>query len=105
MENMEYLMRREHDELVKRFEETNKRQDKRLELLEANVQKMGDMTNSIERLATNMESTLKELEKQGKRIETLESRDGEMWRKATGYIVTAIIGLVVGFIFSQMGIT
>ena len=45
----------------------------------------------------------KEQEKQGKRLETLEKRDGEMWRKVVGYIITAVIGVVVGFVFTQIG--
>ena len=50
-----------------------------------------------------MESMVKEQEKQGKRLETLESRDGEMWRKAVGYVLTAILGIVIGFVFTQIG--
>jgi len=50
-----------------------------------------------------MESMLKEQVSQGERLELLENRDGEMWRKAIGYAVTAIIGIVVGFIFRQLG--
>lgn len=51
-----------------------------------------------------MESMVKEQEKQGKRLEVLESRDGEMWRKVVGYFVTAVIGIVLGFVFTQIGI-
>ena len=40
---------------------------------------------------------------QGEKLEKLESRDGEMWRKVTGYIITAIIGIVIGFVFQQIG--
>lgn len=29
---------------------------------------------------------------------------GEMWRKVTGYVATAVIGIVVGFIFTQIGL-
>ncbi len=53
------------------------------------------------KLALNMENMLKEQVSQGKRLETLEGRDGEMWRKAVGYVVTTIIGIVVGYIFTQ----
>lgn len=38
-----------------------------------------------------------------KRLETLENRDGEMWRKVTGYVVTAIIGIVLGWVATQVG--
>ena len=51
----------------------------------------------------DMENMLKEQVSQGKRLETLESRDGEMWRKGGGYVVTAVIGIVVGFLFKQAG--
>lgn len=97
------ITRAEHEEFRKRLEEQNKRQDKRIELLEESVRDMGVLTTSVEKLATNIESMVKEQEKQGKRLEVLEGRDGEMWRKVVGYIATAIVGIIVGFIFTQFG--
>lgn len=97
------ITRAEHEEFRKRLEEENKRQDRRIELLEENVREMGALTTSVEKLAQSMESMVKEQEKQGKRLETLEARDGEKWRKVAGYIVTAIIGIIIGFIFKQVG--
>lgn len=99
----ETITRAEHEEFRKRLEEQNKRQDKRIELLEESVRDMGVLTTSVEKLATNIESMVKEQEKQGKRLEVLEGRDGEMWRKVIGYIATAIVGIIVGFIFTQFG--
>jgi len=87
----------------RRLEDEDKRQNKRLEELERNVQQISALTRSVEKLATNMESMLKVQEQQGKRLETLEGRDGEMWRKVVGYLVTAVIGIVIGFIFTQLG--
>lgn len=40
---------------------------------------------------------------QGKRLVSLESKDGEMWRKVVGYVITAVIGIVLGFAFTQIG--
>lgn len=97
------ITRAEHEEFKKRLEDWNNRQDKRIELLENSVKNLEKLSISIEKLATNMENMLKEQIDQGKRIEVLENRDGEMWRKVTGYIVTAIIGIVLGFIFNQIG--
>lgn len=71
--------------------------------MEDNVRQIGALTTSVEKLASSMESMLKELEKQGKRLEKLEGRDGEMWRKVVGYIVTAVIGIFLGFVFTQIG--
>lgn len=104
------ITRAEHEEFAKRMETENQRlkdedsrQNKRLDILEENVREMSALASSVEKLATNMESMVKEQEKQGKRLEALEGRDGEMWRKVTGYIVTAILGIVIGFVFTQLG--
>ena len=98
-----YISRREHNEFCKRIEEENHRQNRRLELLEESFEQQKELTVSVQKLALSMESMLKEQEKQGKRLETLEGRDGEKWRNVTGYIITFIVGLVVSYIFSQIG--
>ena len=86
-----------------RLDDENRRQNKRLDILEENAKAQTALAVSVERLATNMENMLKEQKEQGKRLETLESRDGEMWRKVAAYIATAIVGIVIGFIFRQAG--
>ena len=97
------ITRAEHEEFRRRIEEENKRQDKRIEILEENSKKIEGLNSSIEKLALNMENMLKEQPKQGKRLEVLESRDGEMWRKVVSYAITAIVGIVIGFLFKQFG--
>lgn len=97
------ITRAEHEEFRRRLEEENSRQDKRISLLEDSVREMNALTTSVERLAVSVEGMVKEQEKQGKRLETLEGRDGEMWRKVVGYIATAVIGIIIGFVFTQIG--
>ncbi len=97
------ITRAEHEEFKLRLEEENRRQDKRIELLEQNTKRLETLNTSIEKLAVNMESMLKEQVQQGKRLEVLEGRDGEKWRKAVGYVVTTIISIAIGFVFAQIG--
>lgn len=97
------ITRKEHEEFARRIDAENERQNKRLQLLEENVRQIGSLTASVEKLATSMENMAKEQEKQGKRLETLEGRDGEMWRKVVAYIATAVIGIVIGYIFTHLG--
>lgn len=97
------ITRAEHEEFKLRLEEENRRQDKRIELLEQNTKRLETMNTSIEKLAVNMESMLKEQVQQGKRLEVLEGRDGEKWRKTVGYVVTTIISIAIGFVFAQIG--
>lgn len=97
------ITRAEHEEFRRRIEEENRRQDKRIDLLEESNKQLTTLTGSVEKLAVNMENMLKVQNQQGDRLEELEGRDGEMWRKVTGYIVTAVISIVLGFIFAQIG--
>lgn len=98
------ITRAEHEEFSRRIEDWERRQDKRLELLEENVREIGALTTSVEKLAQSVESMVKEQGKQGRRLDELEGRDGEMWRKVVGYIITAAVGILVGFLFRQIGI-
>lgn len=97
------ITRAEHTEFCKRIEEENKRQDRRIEQLEESTRQIGALTTSVEKLALSIETMVKEQEQQGKRLETLEGRDGEMWRKVVGYVITAVLGITIGFIFTQIG--
>ena len=101
----EFVSLREHNEFSKRSEEHDKRQDARIELLEKNVENLKVLNASIEKLAVNMENMYKEQKDQGERLESLEDRDGEMYRKVVGYIATTVVGILIGFIFQQIGIS
>ena len=74
-----------------------------MELLEESIERLNALNTSIEKLAINMESMLKEQMRQGKRLEILENRDGEMWRKLLSYAATTIVGIIVGYIFTHIG--
>lgn len=95
--------RAEFEEYKNRIEQEDHRQNGRIKELEESTKQINALTVSIEKLAQSVESMVKEQEAQGKRLVSLENRDGEMWRKVVGYVVTAIIGIVVGFIFTQVG--
>lgn len=97
------ITRAEHEEFRRRIEEEEHRQNRRLEVIEGNIAELMKLTASIERLATNMENMLKEQERQGDRLETLEARDGKKWRQVSGYAITTIVGIVIGYIFLQIG--
>lgn len=97
------ISRAEHTEFVKRMEDEHTRQNKRIGELEKAVDQNNKLLVSVEKLALNMEVMQKEQQEQGKRLEELESRDGEMWRKVVGYAITAVLGIIIGFVFKQFG--
>lgn len=97
------ITRAEHEEFRRRLEEENERQNKRLSILEDSSRQFTTLVTSVEKLAMSMQSMLKEQESQGKRLEILEGRDGEQWRKVVGYAITAVLGIALGYIFKKIG--
>ena len=98
----EFISRSEHDEFCRRLDSENARQNRRIELLEENIRELATLTTSVEKLAVNMESMLREQEEQGSRLKSLESRDGEKWRQIVGYTITAVISLFLGYLFTHI---
>ena len=98
----EPISRAEHEEFARRIDAQEKRQDRRLELLEENVREIGALTVSVQKLAQSLELMVKEQEQQGKRLQALESRDGEKWRKLMGYIATALTSGAVTLLLSRL---
>ena len=92
-----------HQEYARRMDDEHKRQNKRITDLETKVEDIGSLTASVESLARSVEQMAKAQEKQNDRLEVLEGRDGEMWRKVIAYAVTFIVGAVLAFIFSRIG--
>ena len=101
---MEYVGREEHAEFAKRIDDEQHRQNKRIDSLEQTVKEISSLATSVEKLANNMANMVKEQEKQGKRLETLEDRDGAMWRKIVAYGATALVGIFIGYIAQQLGL-
>ena len=99
----DFLTINEHKEFAKRMEEEHIRQNHRIGVLEKLVEENRNLALSIERLTISVQNMVSEQKAQGERLEALEDRDGEMWRKAMGYLLTAVIGGVVGFMFKKVG--
>jgi uncharacterized protein YoxC len=87
-----------------RIEDENNRQNYRLETLENNSKQLTTLVTAVEKLALSVENMAKEQASQGKRLETLESRDGEKWRQATSYVLTTVISILLGYLFARFGL-
>jgi hypothetical protein len=98
------LTRAEHEEFCKRVEAEDNRQNKRLEILEEQTKQFIDLALSVRELAQSVKQLAETQKAQGEKLDELESRDGEMWRRVSGYVITSIIGLVVGYLFHKLGL-
>lgn len=98
------ITRAEHEEFCKRLEEEDRRQNKRLEILEEQTKQFTDLVLSVRELAQSVKQLAETQKVQGEKLDELENRDGEMWRRVSGYVITSIIGLVVGYLFHKLGL-
>lgn len=98
------ITRAEHEEFCKRVEAEDRRQNKRLEILEEQTKQFIDLVLSVQELAQSVKQLAEIQKTQGEKLDELESRDGEMWRRVSGYVITSIVGLVVGYLFHKLGL-
>ena len=89
---MEEITRGEYEEVIKRVEAEEKRQNKRLDTLEESMSTLTELTISIEKIATNIEVMQKELTKQGARLEKIEQEPAENWKKVVWLVIAACVG-------------
>ncbi len=97
------ISREEHEEFKRRMEDEHRRINHRVGILEDAVRQIGELTASVQRLAQSVETMAKSQNRQELRLEELEDRDGQKWRQVTGYVITSVIGIVIGYIFTQIG--
>ena len=98
------ISREEHEEFRRRMEDEHKRINHRVSDLEDTVRQIGELTMSVQKLAQAVESMAVTQNRQGEQLEELKGRDGKMWRKVSGYIITMLIGAVITFALTQIGI-
>ena len=104
MENQ--LLRQEHDgfhkEFAEKMEAENTRQNKRLDLLESSINRINDLTISVEKMAVNMANILDELKKQGERLGELEREPEETYNQVKQAIITTTVRIIVGGIITPL---
>lgn len=108
---MEYIGRREHDEFVKRMEEEHMRQNKRIGIVEKALEQQNKLALAVEKMAINMESMLKEQQKQGEEIEEIRNAPIKNLNTFKSSVLSAIGGavgmaiiwlIVLGILMSKM---
>lgn len=102
------ITRAEHEAFGELIKAENDRQNKRLELLESNMQQiisqqLTTLTATIERLNLSVSNILKEQSEISERLKKLENRDGETWRTIVKYALTAVVGGIVTFAIAKLG--
>lgn len=95
------------DEAIKseleRLHDEENRQNRRIELLEKNVESQHSLAISVEKLAVNMEHMVKEqkdqgerISRQGERLDKLEDAPAEQWKDVKKTALNTLVGALIG---------
>ena len=99
----DFLPREVHEEFSQRMEDEHRRINHRLGKVEETIGEINRLTLSVQSLAESVQRMCKEQERQSERLQTLEGRDGEKWREVVKYLITGVVGAVVGYIMTRLG--
>ena len=94
----EYVTRLEYNEHSRRMEDEHRRVNKRLELLEENVQQLADLTASVRELTVSVGNLAAKQEDMVTRVDAIEKEPAKNW----GALKTGILGAVAAAIGSGL---
>lgn len=83
--------------------EKMKRLEDRVDKLEAVVEELRNLTLSVEKLANSVKMMVDKVNIQEARLDEIEERDGEKWRTLVRYLVTGVVGAIVGYAMKNIG--
>lgn len=91
----DYITRSEHNEFVKRMEDEHLRINDRLSNHDKLSEQLHELVGSVGILAVNMENVLKEIQKQGERLEFIEETPNRTVSTFKTSVINAI-GAAIG---------
>lgn len=86
-----------HDENIKSLE-------RRMDKVEEQSKAINNLAMSVKELAINMNTMNEKQEEQGKRLAELEAKPARRWEQIVSLIITTIVGALLGYLLSRLGI-
>ncbi len=90
---------------LERIRDEDRRQNRRLELLEESIKAIQELTISVHTLAHDMQQMLEEQRSQGKRLGQLEDEPAKSWKQAKTTLITAALSALAGSLVSGLMFT
>ena len=98
----DFITKAEHNEFARRIDEENDRQNHRITILETGQAQINELVSSVKVLAVNMDTMSKELQKQGEKLNEIESRPAKRWETVVACILTGIVGFLLNMLLTGM---
>lgn len=97
----DFVTKAVHEEFVKRMEEEDRRQNKRIEIIEEKQGQISDLVASVKVLAVNVENIAKEINEQGIRLKEIEGKPAKRWEQLIGYVISALVTATIAYFLTR----
>jgi len=95
---------REDIERLQSIEDRSKSNTKRLNSLEEKVEDIHSLTLSVREMATEMKNMRADVNKIDQRVLAIEDKPGKRLDQIIGYILSALIGGLIGYALLKLGL-
>ncbi len=68
---------------------------KSIQKIENSISQVHDLAASVRELAISVKQIADNQQKMNTKLENLQQKDGEMWRKLVSYVITAVAGAAI----------
>lgn len=102
-EETRYVTWEVHNEFARRIEDENDRQNHRISGLEDTVKQIQDLTISVKSMSGSIDRMVKQLEKQGERLDAIEREPAQNWKNAVWIVIAALIGAGITAALTHLG--
>lgn len=96
-------MTKEELQRLTQVEDRSKSNTKRLDGLDQTINNIQDLTLAVKEIAVEMKAMREDMNKIDKRVMAIESKPAKRWENIIDKIIFTILGLVIAFIFSKIG--
>lgn len=97
----DFVTKAVHEEFARRMEEEDRRQNKRIEIIEEKQGQISDLVASVKVLAVNVENIAKEINEQGIRLKEIEGKPGKRWEQLVGYVISALVTATIAYFLTR----
>lgn len=95
----------QHNLYAERIDSELEKINGHLERLDKSVEKITELAISVEKLAMSVQTMANTQKDMDGKLTTIENRDGEMWRKVVGYVITSVISIIIGVVACKVGLS
>ena len=92
-----------HEERLSKVEERAKSNSHRLEEVERRQDKLDDLVSAVNVLATREEKVENDVKEIKTDVKTLTQKPSKMWEGVVEKVIFTIIGIVIAYVFSKIG--